>query len=83
MEEHLTYRGRTITAADLATIRSFLAATPRLSRRGLSFAVCDAWHWQQPNGTPCDAICRGLLLWLQRKERRQMMDGVVPVRLVV
>jgi 2-polyprenyl-6-methoxyphenol hydroxylase-like FAD-dependent oxidoreductase len=25
----------------------------------------------------------GLLLWLQRKERRQMMDGVVPVRLVV
>ena len=25
----------------------------------------------------------GLLLWLQRKERRQMSDGVVPVRLVV
>jgi 2-polyprenyl-6-methoxyphenol hydroxylase-like FAD-dependent oxidoreductase len=25
----------------------------------------------------------GLLLWLQRKERRLMMDGVVPVRLVV
>jgi 2-polyprenyl-6-methoxyphenol hydroxylase-like FAD-dependent oxidoreductase len=25
----------------------------------------------------------GLLVWLQRKERRQMMDGVVPVRLVV
>jgi 2-polyprenyl-6-methoxyphenol hydroxylase-like FAD-dependent oxidoreductase len=28
-------------------------------------------------------IRTGLLLWLQRKERRQMMDGVVPVRLVV
>ena len=25
----------------------------------------------------------GLLLWLQRKERRQMSEGVVPVRLVV
>ncbi len=25
----------------------------------------------------------GLLVWLQRNERRQMMDGVVPVRLVV
>jgi 2-polyprenyl-6-methoxyphenol hydroxylase-like FAD-dependent oxidoreductase len=25
----------------------------------------------------------GLLLWLQRTERRQMMDGVVPVRLAV
>lgn len=66
MDEDLTYRGRTITAADLATIRTLLATTPRLSRRGLSFAVCDAWHWRQPNGTPCDAICRGLLLWLHR-----------------
>ena len=25
----------------------------------------------------------GLLLWLQHKERRQMSEGVVPVRLVV
>src|SRR5207244_12644297 len=25
----------------------------------------------------------GLLLWLQRKERRQLSEGVVPVRLVV
>jgi hypothetical protein len=25
----------------------------------------------------------GLLLWLQRKVRRQMSEGVVPVRLVV
>jgi hypothetical protein len=66
VDEDLTYRGRTITAADLATIRALLAAPPRLSRRGLSFAVCDAWHWRQPNGTPCDAICRGLLLWLHR-----------------
>ena len=66
MDEDLTYRGRTITAADLATIRALLAVTPRLSRRALSFAVCEAWQWRQPNGTPCDAICRGLLLWLHR-----------------
>ena len=66
MDEILTYRGRPITAADLATIRALLAVTPRLSRRALSFAVCEAWHWRQPNGTPCDAICRGLLLWLHR-----------------
>ena len=25
----------------------------------------------------------GLLMWLQRRERRHMMEGVVPVRLVV
>ena len=66
MEPTLTYRGRPITSGDLATIRALLAATPRLSRRALSFAVCDAWHWRQPNGTPCEAICRGLLLWLHR-----------------
>ena len=61
-----TYRGRTITVADLVTIRALLAQTPALSRRALSFALCEAWQWRQPNGTPCDAVCRGLLLWLHR-----------------
>jgi hypothetical protein len=65
-EPGLTYRGRRITAADLTFLRDLLAAQPGLSRRGLSLAVCAAWQWQQPNGTPCDAICRGLLLWLHR-----------------
>jgi len=62
----LRYRGRSITPADLATIRGLLAAEPPISRRALSFAVCAAWQWAQPNGMPCDAICRGLLLWLHR-----------------
>jgi Domain of unknown function (DUF4338) len=66
VDESLTYRGRRITAADLTGLRDLLAAQSGLSRRALSFAVCDAWHWRQPNGTPCDAICRGLLLWLHR-----------------
>ena len=66
MDHALTYRGRTITSADVTFIRTTLEAQPRLSRRALSFVLCDAWHWTQPNGTPCDAICRGLLLWLHR-----------------
>jgi hypothetical protein len=66
MECDLQYRGRAITAADVQGIRDLIAATPAISRRALSFAVCAAWHWTQPNGTPCDAICRGLLLWLHR-----------------
>ena len=65
-EPGLTYRGRRITAADLTCLRDLLATQPGLSRRALSLAVCAAWQWQQPNGTPCDAICRGLLLWLHR-----------------
>jgi len=55
-----------ITPADIAFIRTTLDAQPRLSRRALSFTLCAAWQWTQPNGTPCDAICRGLLLWLHR-----------------
>ena len=66
MDEPLTYRGRRITEADLLWLRARIAAEPGLSRRALSLAVCDAWQWQQSNGMPCDAICRGLLLWLHR-----------------
>jgi len=66
VEEMLTYRGRVITPADVAFLRALITAHPDLSRRALSFRVCAAWQWAQPNGTPCDAICRGLLLWLHR-----------------
>ena len=38
----------------------------------MSFAVCAAWQWTQPNGAPCDAICRGLLLWLHRAGHIQL-----------
>jgi hypothetical protein len=66
VDEELRYRGRRITTADLTWLRTRIAAEPGLSRRALSLTVCDAWQWRQPNGTPCDAICRGLLLWLHR-----------------
>src|SRR2546425_11221758 len=65
VEGTLTYRGRVVTASELSTIRALLA-TPGISRRALSLHLCDAWQWRQPNGLPCDAICRGLLLWLHR-----------------
>ncbi len=66
MEPLLRYRGRAITVTDLAFLRTLIATQPRLSRRALSFAVCAAWRWTQPNEQPCDAICRGLLLALHR-----------------
>ena len=65
-EASLSYRGRSITHSDLAFLRELIQSQPRLSRRALSLAVCAAWQWRQPNGQPCDAICRGLLLWLHR-----------------
>ena len=71
MEALLTYRGRVVTPSDLATIRTVLS-TPGISRRALSLQLCDVWQWRQPNGTPCDAICRGLLLWLHRAGHIQL-----------
>jgi uncharacterized protein DUF4338 len=66
VDEPFTYRGRVITPADVAFLRALIATQPDLSRRALSFRVCEAWHWTQPNGMPCDVVCRGLLLWLHR-----------------
>jgi hypothetical protein len=50
----------------VAFLRSLIAQHPGASRRKLSLDVCAAWGWVQPNGTPRDAVCRGLLLALSR-----------------
>jgi hypothetical protein len=71
MEPALTYRGRVVTPNDLETIRRLLT-TPGISRRALSLQLCEVWRWRQPNGMPCDAICRGLLLWLHRAGHIQL-----------
>ena len=55
-----------ITADDILFIRQLIAQNPRLSRRGLSTKLCQAWDWKQANGALCDMVCRGLLLMLHR-----------------
>ena len=60
------YRGRVVTAEDVAFIRQLISDNPALSRRRLSARLCQAWQWKQPNGALCDMICRGLLLMLER-----------------
>ena len=60
------HRGRPVTASDLDLIRALIAAHPQASRRQLSKELCAAWQWVQPNGTPRDMVCRGLMLGLQR-----------------
>lgn len=62
----LRYRGRNVDESDVAFIRQLLAEHPGLSRRRLSSRLCEAWNWVQPNGTPCDMVCRGLMLALHR-----------------
>jgi len=66
MNEPLSYRGRTLSADDLALIRSVIAQNPRASRRKLSVLVCQAWDWRQANGAWRDMVCRSLMLMLHR-----------------
>ena len=60
------YRGRVVTAEDIAFIRQFITQHPDASRRRLSAKLCEAWEWKQANGALRDMVCRGLLLMLHR-----------------
>lgn len=66
MDGLLRYRGRVVSAADVAAIRALIAAQPTASRRALSEQLCAAWDWRQPNGALCAMVCRGLMLALHR-----------------
>jgi hypothetical protein len=72
MDTLLHFRGRPVLQGDIDFIRKLIEGDPQLSRRALSIQVCQAWKWQQPNGTPCDAICRSLLLQLHRAGHIQL-----------
>jgi len=62
----LKYRGRIVSADDVASIRDLVARHPSASRLKLSRLLCEAWEWKQPNGAPSDILCRGLMLALHR-----------------
>lgn len=72
MDTLLHFRGRPITQDDIDFIRKLIEGDQLLSRRALSIKVCQAWMWQQPNGTLCDAICRSLLIRLHREGHIQL-----------
>jgi hypothetical protein len=60
------YRGRTVSEAEIAFLRQFIADHPELSRCGLSRQVCEVWEWKQANGALREMVCRGLMLALER-----------------
>ena len=63
----LRYRGREITPDHIQFIRNLITQNPDCSRRALSVKLCQAWDWRQANGQPCDMICRGMMLQLERQ----------------
>ena len=72
MQNEFTYRGRQVSAAELEGIRALIAAHPKMSRWRLSFELCEAWNWVQPNGQPRAMLARGLMLALQRAGHIQL-----------
>src|SRR5438552_3649088 len=66
MPSEWRYRGRVVTADDVALIRQLIADNPGASRRRLSEKLCETWQWKQANGALRDMVCRGLLLMLHR-----------------
>jgi hypothetical protein len=67
MEIIITYRRRSVTRHDIATVTRIIAAHPDKSRRFISQEVCRVWDWRQPNGVLKDMVCRSLLLLLEAK----------------
>ena len=66
METVLSYRGRSVTDAEVAYIRQLIADNPASSRRALSQKLCEAWNWRQANGALREMVCRSLMLMLHR-----------------
>src|SRR3989304_4697446 len=66
MDVVLKYRGRVVNESDIELVRALIREHPAVSRRGVSRKLCHAWNWVQANGAPCDMVCRGLMLALER-----------------
>src|SRR5210317_539931 len=65
METIITYRRRSVTSKDIATINKVIESYPDKSRRFISQEVCREWNWRQLNGVLKDMVCRSLLLLLE------------------
>lgn len=67
MEAIVTYRRRSVSRKDVATIKKIIASHPEKSRRFISQELCRQWDWRQANGVLKDMVCRSLLLLLESK----------------
>ncbi|MFT5390044.1 MAG: hypothetical protein ACI8PT_000225 [Gammaproteobacteria bacterium] len=75
MSETILVQGRELTPGDIDAIRGLIAAHPKWSRRALSIALSEQWHWSNAAGQLKDMACRSMLVKLH--ERGHI---VLPVR---
>jgi len=67
VDGEIRYRGSVFTEREIGEIQAIISLNPDKSRFFLSKELCRLWNWTQPNGTPKDMVCRGLLLKLHRE----------------
>jgi len=72
MEAIWKYRGRILNDEQIEFIRTLIQANPQASRWSLSRRLCQAWNWVQANGAPCEMLCRGMMLALDRAGRIEL-----------
>ena len=66
------YRGRAVDDEQIEFIRRLIEGNPQASRWALSRKLCEAWNWKQPNGAPCEMLCRSMMLALHRAGRIEL-----------
>lgn len=66
MSDTLLIQGRTLTPADLDTIRNLIREQPEWHRTRLSRELCSMWDWRDATGRIKDMACRTMLLKLHR-----------------
>jgi hypothetical protein len=67
METIITYRRRSVTPEDVATIRRIIETPPDKSRRFIAQEVGREWAWRQTKGVLKAKVCRSLLLLWEAK----------------
>ena len=61
-------RGRDFSRKELKQIKNIVEQNSDISRRKLSFLVCEQLDWRQPNGSLKDRACRDVFLRLAARE---------------
>jgi hypothetical protein len=64
--EKYRYCGRTFSSEDIERIRGLIESNSKMSRAGLSRAVCDLLAWLRPDGRRKDMSCRVAMLRMHR-----------------
>lgn len=67
MESDLICQGRSVSAVELAWLRSALATYPGWSRKRLARELCQHWQWRTSQGRLKDFAARSLLLKLEAR----------------